>query len=133
VHSITGDKSDDMKNSLYEKIERVFSQFPKYRMKILLGGFYIRVGRGDIFNNQSGMSIHLKNNNGVRVVKFVTLANLIAKCTMLPHHDIQKYIWNSPNWKTHKQIDHVLIQKWWHSNVSDVRYFKGALTIIWWL
>jgi hypothetical protein len=41
------------KNSIYEKIERVFDEFPKYRTKMLLGGLIDKIGRKDIFNRLS--------------------------------------------------------------------------------
>jgi hypothetical protein len=31
-----------------------------------------------------------------------------VKSMMFPHCDIPKYIWTSPDWKTHNQIDHIL-------------------------
>jgi hypothetical protein len=45
VHAPTEDKTDDVKHSFYEELERVFDKFPKYHMKILLGGFIAEVGR----------------------------------------------------------------------------------------
>jgi hypothetical protein len=39
VHASAEHESDDVKDSFYEEFEHVFDKFPKYRMKILLGGF----------------------------------------------------------------------------------------------
>jgi thiamine biosynthesis protein ThiC len=36
-------------NSFYEELEHVFDICPKYHMKILIGNFNAKVGRGDIF------------------------------------------------------------------------------------
>jgi hypothetical protein len=36
-HAPTEDKSDNVKDSFYKELERVFDKFPKYHMKILLG------------------------------------------------------------------------------------------------
>jgi uncharacterized protein (DUF302 family) len=36
VHATTEDKTDDVKDSFNEKVERVFDKFTKYHMKILL-------------------------------------------------------------------------------------------------
>jgi exonuclease III len=60
VHAPTEDKTDDVKDSFYEKLERVFDKFPKYHMKILLGDFNARVGREDILNRQLGMKVSMK-------------------------------------------------------------------------
>jgi hypothetical protein len=48
VHAPTEDKTDDVKDSFYEELERVFDKFPKYHMKILLGDFNDKAGREDI-------------------------------------------------------------------------------------
>jgi hypothetical protein len=45
VHAPCEDKSDDIKDSFYEEPGRVFDQFPRYDMKILLGNFNAEVGR----------------------------------------------------------------------------------------
>jgi hypothetical protein len=46
--------------------------------------------------------------------------------TTLPHYNIHKYAWTSPNGVTHNQINHVLIDKRWHSIILDVQSFRGA-------
>jgi hypothetical protein len=45
VHAPTEDKTDDVKDSFYKGLERVFDKFPKYHMKILLGDFNAKLGR----------------------------------------------------------------------------------------
>jgi exonuclease III len=49
IHALTEHKTDDVKDSFYEELERVFDKFPKYHMKILLGDFNAKVGKEDIF------------------------------------------------------------------------------------
>jgi exonuclease III len=54
VHAPAEDKTDDVKGSFYEELERVFDKFPKYHMKILLGDFNAKVGKEDIFKPTIG-------------------------------------------------------------------------------
>jgi hypothetical protein len=67
VHAPTQDKTDDVKDSFYEKLERVFDTFPKYHMKNLLEDFNAKVGREDISKPTIGNeSLHeISNDNGV--------------------------------------------------------------------
>jgi hypothetical protein len=62
--------SDDIKDSFYEELGRVFDQFPRYNMKILFGDFNSKIGREDIFKPTNGneSSREFSNDNGVRVV-----------------------------------------------------------------
>jgi hypothetical protein len=86
VHTPTEDKNDDIKDSFYEELEQVFDQFPRYHIQILLGDLNAKVGREDILKPIIGNeSLHeASNDNGVRVVNFATLKNLIIKSTF-PH------------------------------------------------
>jgi hypothetical protein len=60
------------------------------------------------------------NDNGVRLVIIATSKNLVVESTMFPRQNIHKYTWTSPDRKTHNQIDHVLIDRRWHSSILDV-------------
>jgi hypothetical protein len=48
IHTQIEDKVDDVKDSFYEELERVFDKVPKYHIKILLGDFNAKVGREDM-------------------------------------------------------------------------------------
>jgi endonuclease/exonuclease/phosphatase family metal-dependent hydrolase len=97
-------------------------------MKILLGDFNAKVGRESIFKPTIGNeTLHQDvNNNRVRIVNFDTSKNLVVKSTMFPHLNIHKYTWTSPDGQTHNQIDHILIDRRWHSSTLDVQSFRGA-------
>ena len=123
VHAPSGEKSEESK-----ELGEVFDHLPKYHMKILLGDFNAKVGRENIFKTIIGQeSLHQNSNdNGIRIVNFATSKNLIVKSTMFPHRNIHKYTWTFPDGKTHNQIDHVMIDRRWHSSILDVRSFRGA-------
>jgi endonuclease/exonuclease/phosphatase family metal-dependent hydrolase len=128
MYAPTEDKDDDIKDRFYEEQQQVFDQFPRYYMKILVGDFNAKLGREDIFKLLIGNeSLHeASNDNGVRVVNFVTSKNLIVKSTIFRHRDIHKHTWTSPDDATHNRINHVLIHKRRHTNILDVRSFRGA-------
>jgi hypothetical protein len=102
VHASCEDTSDDIKDSFYEELGRVFDQFPRYDMKILLGDFNAKVDREDFFKPTIGneSSRESSNDNGVRVVNFASSKNLVVKSTVFPHRSIHKYTWTSPD-ETH--------------------------------
>jgi exonuclease III len=102
----TEDKTDDVKDSFYEELERMFDKLHKYRMKILLGDFNAKVGREDIFKPTIGNeSLHkINKGSGVRLVNLATSKNLRVESTMFPHRKIHKYTWTSPDGKTHIHI-----------------------------
>jgi hypothetical protein len=92
VHAPTEDKTDDVKDSLYDELERVFDKFSKYHIKILLEGMNAKLGREDIFKPTIGnKSLHeFSNDNGVRLVNFATFKNLRVKSTMFSHCNIHR-------------------------------------------
>jgi hypothetical protein len=49
VHAPCEDKGNVVKGRFYEEVGRVFRQFPRYDMKILLYDFNANVGRENIF------------------------------------------------------------------------------------
>jgi hypothetical protein len=84
VRAPSEEKSDDSKDSFYGELEQVFDYFPKYHMKSLLGAFNAKLGRDDIFKPTVGNeSLHQdSNDNGVGIVNFATLKDLVVKSTM---------------------------------------------------
>jgi exonuclease III len=113
VHAPTEDKTDDVKDSFYGELECIFNKFSKHHMNIVLGDVNAKVGKEDIFKPTYGNErLHeITNDNGVRVVNFATSKNLMVKSTMLPHRNIHKYTWTSPDGNTHNQFDNILIRQ----------------------
>jgi hypothetical protein len=54
AYAPTEEKSDDLRDSVYEELEQVFDYFPKHHMTNLLGDFNANVGRENIFKPKIG-------------------------------------------------------------------------------
>ena len=96
VYTPSEENSDDIKESIYEKLEHVFNNFTKYHKKILFGDFNTKLGRENIFKPKTGNE-HLHqdiNDSGVRIANIATSKNLFVKSTLFPHRNIHKYISN---------------------------------------
>jgi exonuclease III len=50
IHAQTEEKTEDVKDSFYHGLERVFNKFLKYNMKILLGDFNVKMRKEDILH-----------------------------------------------------------------------------------
>ena len=87
MRALTEEKNDDSRDRFCEQVEQVFDHFPKYHMKRMLRDFNTKLGREDIFKPaiENESLCQGSNDNGVRVVNFAILKNLVAKITVFPH------------------------------------------------
>ena len=74
-------------------------------------------------------SLHLESNsNGLQANSFAIglSKNMIVKNTCLHRKDIKKGMWQSPDGVICNQIDHVLIDRRYASNICDIHSCRGA-------
>jgi hypothetical protein len=98
VHVPTEDTTDGTEDSFYEELERLFSKFPMYHMKML--DFNGKIGREDIFEPTAGNeSLHeiSNENGGVIEVNYAPSKNQFVNNTILPHRSINKFTCASPD------------------------------------
>jgi hypothetical protein len=90
--------------SIYSQLPSI--SFPKYHTKYVLGDFTPKICREDIFEPIGNESLHeIINDIGIRVVNFDIIKNLTVRSTMRPHRNIPKFMWTSPDGKTHNHIE----------------------------
>jgi hypothetical protein len=104
VHAPTEDKTDDVKDSFNEELERVFDKFPKYHTKIVLGDFNAKVGREYIFKPTIGNeSLHkISNDIGNEKIK-PPLFTTISHCVFIIY--VSYYLFRQHI--SHPQVYHV--------------------------
>lgn len=84
-------------------------------------------GMGIIHTYIHTESLHaVTNDNGQRCIDFAASRGMVVRSTYFPRKDIHKATWTSPDQRTKTQIDHVLIDGRFFSDVTHVRTFRGA-------
>ncbi|XP_065582026.1 uncharacterized protein LOC136041328 [Artemia franciscana] len=124
----TNDADDVTKDSFYNTLQAVAKDIPSHDLICLDGDFNAKVGNDKYYCPEILGSEGLGeiNENGTLLVDFALTNDLIIGGTMFAHKTIHKYSWNSPDGRTHNQIDHLLINRKWKSSLQDVRAFRGA-------
>ena len=128
AHAPTEEKEETEKEAFYHKVEEIYDSCPSNDIKIVLGDLNAKVGREEIYQGLTGrQSIHLNtNNNGQGLVDFATTKNIVVSSTCLPHKEIHKQTWRSPDGKTNNQTDYILTDKRNASSILDVKSCRGA-------
>mgnify|MGYP005985764973 CR=1 FL=1 len=114
IHPPTEEKEDDVKDALYEEMDRVIDKIPKRDIIIIImGDANAKVGREEIYKEIVGKhSKHEEsNNNGLRLIELAIERNMKIVSTQFQRKDIHKGTWIIPGRQETNQIDHVLIQE----------------------
>ena len=128
AHAPTEDTEDQVKESFYETLEKIYEEAPRHDIKIVIGDFNAKIGKEKVFMPTIGKeSLHDESNdNGMRLIDFALGKGMSVSSTKFQHKNIHKATWNSPDGVTHNQIDHVLIDRRHGSDILDVRSYRGA-------
>lgn len=127
IHAPTEEKSDDIKESFYDKLDHALLQVPRYDMILVMGDFNAQVGCKENQRAVAGQySLHDYNNgNGDYLADFASRNNLYIRSTSFQHKRIHMGTWKIPGKNEANQIDHVLISKRHYSSIIDVKACRG--------
>lgn len=92
-------------------------------MLLVLGDFNAKLGKEDGVQPHVGYHIlhDTSNHNGLLVAGLAATNNLMIKSTMVQHKNIHKQTWVSNDGVTSYQIDHMVAESRYASNIMDVR------------
>ena len=126
VYGPNEDERAANKDEFWEKMGEVVEDI-KGRI-IILGDMNGRVGRrdeetGEVIGRHGEMP---RNNNGVRLINFCILNDLIVTNTFFQHREIHKYTREVKSRGEKSIIDYVLINRSNRKEVIDVRVRRGA-------
>ena len=128
VHCPHEGSPDAEKEAFYAKLEKEFDSRPQRDVKIVIGDMNARIGREEMYKPVIGPnSLHtVTNNNGQRCINFAASRGMVVRSTFFPRKNIHKVTWTSPNQRTKTQIDHVLIDGRFFSDIRNIRTYRGA-------
>ncbi|PNF24941.1 hypothetical protein B7P43_G09156 [Cryptotermes secundus] len=110
-------------------MEETYDSIPSNDLKVILGDLNAKIGKEKEHRGVIGSeSLHdTTNHNGIKLIDFAESRTLIISSTYFPHKkNIHKRTWAAPDGVTFNQIDHVLIEKRFVTNILDVRTLRGA-------
>ena len=124
----TNDADETSKDDFYNTLQAVAKDIPRHDLVCFVGDFNAKVGSDKSYCPEvlGSQGLGEVNENGTLLVDFAITNDLIIGGTFFQHKIIHKYSWNSPDGRTHNQIDHILINKKWKSSLQDVRAYRGA-------
>ena len=128
VHCPHEGRPDDEKEAFYAQLEQVYDSCPRRDVKIVIGDMNAKVGREAMYRPVIGPdSLHaVSNDNGHRCVNFAASRGIVVRSTFFPRKGIHKSTWRSPDQQRENQIDHVLIDGRFFSDIINVRTYRSA-------
>ena len=73
-----------------------------------------------------GIRLRVMKDNGERLFDFGSANELVISGTMLPHKELHKLTWRTPDGRTVNQIDQVLMNGRMRKLILDTRVMRGA-------
>jgi exonuclease III len=129
VHAQTEDKNEEEKDGFYDDLDKTYEKCPGRDVKIIIGDLNAKIGREDIYRPiNAKYSGHTKSNdNGIRVINYVSSRNLVIGTAMFDHKDIHKMTRKSPDRSTFNQTDHFIIDAGYVSNLPVAARSKAVV------
>jgi hypothetical protein len=120
-------KHELTKDQFHYELEQHYD-IPENDIKIIVEDVNAHIGKEDADQGTTGVhSLHKEtNDNGQQVIDFAASKNMTFGSTFFPHKEIYKQTRISPNGMTSYQIDHILIERRWSTNIMNIRPYRCA-------
>ena len=127
IYTPTTAYTDEEIEQFYESIDNTIKETPKQDFLIIQGGFTAKVGKDAHIEWPAcaGLfGIAHQNERGQRLLEFAEKHQLVIANTLYPHNDLRTTTWQSPDGKTHNQIDYILTPRRFNSSIKQ----SGTIT-----
>lgn len=110
MYAYTEETDDDKKERLYEEIDRLYEQIPKFDTTIILGDFNVKIGKEKYLKVVVGkFTLHDRTNKNGQMWSTLTAPQiLVIMSTKFEHKREEKITSKIPGKEDGIQIDHVL-------------------------
>ena len=124
----TNDHNDEDKDKFYNQLQSLINKTPSHDLLLVTGDFNTKIGNDNIGVERTigTHGIGQLNQNGERLLELCQVSDLCISNITFQHKDIHKVTWNSPDYRTKNQIDHICINNKYRSFIQDVRAYRGA-------
>jgi len=128
VHAPTEDKSDTEKYAFYDGLRNLYDTCPKLDLKLTIGDLNAQIGKEALYYPTIGKeAFHQESNeNGKMKIHLAASRNKVIGTTLIPHTDIQKITWRSPDIHHFSQVDYLLTDSRHVSHLTDARTHRCA-------
>lgn len=120
---------EEAKDAFYDQLHQAVDQAPPHDITIILTDANATLSSSD---RSPGSPVgttfvdSTTNDNGNRLLLLCHQNNLCVADTWFPRKRVHHWTWYSPDGRTRKALDHILISRRWKSFVTNCRVFRGA-------
>ena len=128
AYAPTSSATEEEREQFYYQLQSHMDKYKKDIM-ILIGDFNAKVGKRQNDEERGTIgdfTIGERNDNGEELVNFAMENELAIMNTMFQKHPRRLVTWVSPDGKTKKQIDFIMVQRRWKSAISDTQTILSA-------
>jgi len=122
---------DPAKDAFFDKLHQVVQNAPPHDITVILTDANATVScssRSDETKSAIGTTfVDLRtNDNGRSLLNLCGLNDLSIVETWFPRKKIHQWTWYSPDGRTCKALDHIIVTRRWRSFVTNARVYRGA-------
>jgi hypothetical protein len=129
VYAPTADSSDKDINEFYDVLQMTMATLPSKACVVLMGDFNAKVGDSECAANSVIGKFGYGNSNarGEQLLNFCGINDLVIANTLFKQgKESRSWTWESPDGRTHNQIDYVMVSRKWRSSIMNARAYPSA-------